>query len=121
MNKKPDLDLKVGDAVLVRETYGRNHERPWIKGTVTAVKRVYVTADFGVWHRNGDYRRDNGARKDGNIYLTTQERVDWEQAREDARQALQNAGLSETYRLSDGLLLAVAAFLETVDENGEPK
>lgn len=125
-NSMPELDLKVGDIVLQRRGFGIKawEAQEYVKGTVVAVHRVYATVEFSdVYYRNGRYRRDTGApehdRQGG--YITTQARVDWRNALEDARKVVGDAGFqSSLWHISDGLTLAMAEFLRGVDADGEP-
>lgn len=119
MNTRPTLDLKVGDDVLVRQAYGPKNYTP---GKVTAVKRVYATvAETGSWYLDSEYRLDNGEKRGGGGWITTQARLDWDDKVADARKVLRDAGL-DYYggRVSSGLELALAEFLRGVDANGEP-
>jgi hypothetical protein len=123
MNARPTLDLKVGDTVLTRSDsgYGRDRVKAYVTGTVTAVKRVYATVEFGVWFRSGDYRLDNGAKRDGEAHLITQAQVEWDAAMNAARQTILDAGFDmRSHTVRNGLILAVAEFLRGVDADGEP-
>lgn len=119
MNERPKLDLRVGDEVLVSQNYGPREHTP---GKVTAVKRVYATvAETGLWYLDGEYRLDNGAKRGGSAWLTTQARVDWDNEVAAAHKTIQDAGLHYFGGLvSTGLMLALAEFLRGVDKDGEP-
>jgi hypothetical protein len=115
--QRPLLDLKVGDEVFTRKGYGK--VKDWTPGKVTDVARKYATVDFGFPYLNGKYDKVTGRKIDDTGYIVTQAQLDWAEDRDADTETLKAAGLDD-YRLSKGLRAAVAAFLRTVDEDGNP-